>query len=248
MSQTAAEKFPHEQLKYSAGEPRATQPLVLYHSVESACAQKVRLVMSEKHLAWTEVLLNLRKGEQFDPNYLSLNAKGVVPTLVHAGNVIRESTVINEYLDQVFPQPSLKPADPGAQARMRLIVKTVDDDVHPAIGILSYALVLRHQMNELKSPEEMREHFAKVVDPMRRERQRGVHEQGMAAPGATVALMTLGKTLDYLERSLSPGPWLAGETYSLADAAVAPYMVRMDGLRLASLWEGKPKFSAWYQR
>ncbi len=50
-------------------------------------------------------------GDQFDPEYLKLNPKAVVPILVHDGRVIVESTVICEYVDEDFPEPSLKPAD-----------------------------------------------------------------------------------------------------------------------------------------
>ncbi len=49
--------------------------------------------------------------DQFDPEYLKLNPKAVVPALVHDGRVIVEFTVICEYVDEVFPEPSLKPAD-----------------------------------------------------------------------------------------------------------------------------------------
>ncbi|MCF7980380.1 MAG: glutathione S-transferase N-terminal domain-containing protein, partial [Pseudomonadales bacterium] len=86
--------------------------ILLYTSVESACAQKVRLVLSEKKVDWNERSLNLRRGDQFAPEYLKLNPKAVVPTLVHGNQVIRESSVINEYLDEIFPDPPLKPSDP----------------------------------------------------------------------------------------------------------------------------------------
>ena len=82
--------------------------LTLYHSVESTCAQKVRLVLANKRLAWKEIRLNLRKGEQFEPTYLRLNPKAVVPTLTDDTIIVRESTVINEYLDDAYPEPALK--------------------------------------------------------------------------------------------------------------------------------------------
>ena len=109
--------------------------LTLYHSVESTCAQKVKLVLAEKGLEWDENRLNLRRGDQFSPEYLALNPKGVVPTLVHDNVVIRESTIINEYLDDAFPEPSLRPSSPAETSLMRLWVKTFDDDVHPAVGV-----------------------------------------------------------------------------------------------------------------
>ena len=222
--------------------------ITLYHSVESTCSQKVRLVLTEKGLEWREIRLNLRAGDQFDPGYLKLNPKAVVPTLVHGEVVVRESSLINEYLEDAFPEPPLRPAQPQDRARMRLLVKAFDDEVHPSIGVLSYAIFLRHQMNELKSPEELAEHFSKVADPMRRERQMRTHEVGLQSPAAPVAVATLARVFAQMDDSLTAGPWLAGESYSLADAAAVPYMVRATALRLDPLWADRPRVSAWLDR
>jgi glutathione S-transferase len=221
--------------------------LILYHSIESTCAQKVRLVLSEKQVHWNEVRLNLRKGDQFDQDYLKLNSKAVVPTLVHGDCVVRESSVINEYLDEVFSVPALKPEDPYDRARMRLLVKTFDDDAHPAIGVLSYAIFLRHQMNELKSPAELAAHFRRIADPMRRERQMKTHKAGLATPAAHTAVTNLRRVVKQLDEALQQGPWLAGETFSLADAAAAPYIVRAKALNLSSLWDNKAGIARWLE-
>ena len=75
-----------------------------YHNINSVCAQKVRIALIEKGLDVKEHLLTLR-GDQFDPAYLKLNPNGVVPTLVHDGNTIIESSLILYYLDEAFPAP-----------------------------------------------------------------------------------------------------------------------------------------------
>ena len=225
-----------------------TMPITLYHSVESTCSQKVRLVLSEKQLQWQQININLRKGEQFDPAYLKLNRKAVVPTLIHDEKVVRESTVIIEYLDEVFAEPALKPVAPIDKAHMRLLLKAFDEEVHPSVGILSYAIVLRHQMNKLKTPEEMEEHFNNVVDPMRRQRQRGTHFDGLQSPSAAQALMTLGKVMKLMEELLGTKKWLCAETYSLADACAVPYMVRINNIGLTCLWEDKSELQNWFKR
>ena len=222
--------------------------LVLYHSVESTCAQKVRLVMAEKGLEWDEIRLNLRKGEQFGPDYLKLNPKAVVPTLVHGDTVVRESSIINEYLEDCFPEPALRPFAPGERAQMRLLVKTIDDEVHGAIGVLSYAIFLRHQMNERLSATQLAEHFRKVADPARRERQQSTHEKGLQSPAADLAIQTLQRFMAQLADALAGRDWLASEKYTLADAAALPYMFRARALHLAPLWENKPELVAWLDR
>src|SRR3990172_12633493 len=103
--------------------------LELYHHGSSVCAAKVRFVLSEKDLEWKGHYLDILKGDQFDADYMKLNPKAVVPTLVHDGQVILESTVICEYLDEVFPKPPLKPTDPHGRAKMRQWTKAVDEDL-----------------------------------------------------------------------------------------------------------------------
>src|SRR5207244_2069156 len=73
--------------------------LELYHHGSLVCAAKVRFTLMEKGLEWKGHYLDLLKGEHFNPQYLKLNPKAVVPTLVHDGQVLVESTVICEYLD-----------------------------------------------------------------------------------------------------------------------------------------------------
>ena len=72
----------------------------LYHHGSSVCAGKVRFALGEKNLAWQGHYLDILRGDQFAPEYQKLNPKAVVPTLVHDGNVIVESTIINEYIDR----------------------------------------------------------------------------------------------------------------------------------------------------
>ena len=78
--------------------------ITLYHHGSSVCAAKVRLVLAEKSVPWDGIYVDILRGDQFDPSYVKLNPKAVVPTLVHGGRVIVESTVICEYLDGFFPR------------------------------------------------------------------------------------------------------------------------------------------------
>ena len=117
----------------------------LYHNDMSVCAQKVRFALGEKALQWKSRHLNLRAGDQQKPEYVKLNPDAVVPTLVDGGNVIIESTVICEYLDDAYPEPSLSPRNPVERARMRLWTKQLDESVHAATRTISNAIAFRHQ-------------------------------------------------------------------------------------------------------
>jgi ganglioside-induced differentiation-associated protein 1 len=85
--------------------------------------------MRAKNLEWEAIKVDLFKAEQYDTKYLKLNPKGIVPTLVHDGKPIIESTLICEYLDDTFPVPRLIPSDPWQRSRMRLWSKMVDEGV-----------------------------------------------------------------------------------------------------------------------
>ena len=88
--------------------------IILYDFGNSVCCQKVRITLREKGQNWQAIRVDLFRSEQYDPSYLKLNPKGVVPTLVHDGKAVIESTLICEYLDETFPQPPLVPSDPGS--------------------------------------------------------------------------------------------------------------------------------------
>jgi glutathione S-transferase len=86
--------------------------LTLYHNALSTCSQKVRLVLAEKGIEFESRLIDLMSGQQHDPQYVALNPKHVVPTLVVDGEVVRESSIIAEYLDARVEANPLTPEDP----------------------------------------------------------------------------------------------------------------------------------------
>src|SRR6516162_8489882 len=94
--------------------------LTLYHNDMSVCAAKVRTALNEKNIDFQAIHLDLRAGDAQKSDYLKLNPDAVVPTIVHDGRVIIESTVICEYIDDEWPTPPLKPADSFGRAHMRL--------------------------------------------------------------------------------------------------------------------------------
>lgn len=220
--------------------------LELYHSVNSVCAQKVRVALAEKGLAYAEHLLTLQ-GDQFDPAYMKLNPNAVVPTLVHDGQPVIESGVILYYLDEAFPTPPLMPASPLARAKVRLFIKLIDEYVHNSCTILTFATAFRSWFTRL-SNEEMEAQLAKSPSKIRAAYKRDVAIHGLDSKFVVDALQHHEKLLTWMDDALRRAPYLCGEAYSLADIAVIPYIVRLDLLRLARLWEKRPAIAAWYER
>jgi glutathione S-transferase len=222
--------------------------LTLYHGTTSVCAIKARLALEEKGVAYDGPILDLRKGDQFDPAYLKLNPNAVVPTLVHDGQVIPESSVIMCYVDDAFPGPALAPSRPIERARMRLLMKEIDDPVHPACGTLTHAIVFR-KVFVTKSKDEQEAHYARIPDAGRRERQRQVNEQGLQAPIVVGAVKTYSRLLGRMESALADSPWLTGAQYSLADAAATPYVNRLDMMGTFAPWApSHPRVARWFDR
>ena len=220
--------------------------LELYHSVNSVCAQKVRVVLAEKGLEYREHLMTLR-GDQFDERYTKLNPNAVVPTLVHDGRPVIESSVILYYLDEAFPNPPLMPKDLHLRARVRQLNKLIDEYVHNSCTILTFATAFRPWFAGL-SGSEIEKRLAKSPSKQRTEYKRDVALNGLDSKYVRDALGHHEKLLKVMAAALAEGPWLAGEAFSLADAAVIPYLLRLDLLRLKSLWDGLPGIEGWYQR
>jgi len=221
--------------------------LELYHNAFSSCSQKVRLVLGEKRLQWRERVIDLQAGAQHDPEYVKLNPSHVVPTLVHDGRVLVESTLINEYLDDAFPDPPMRPADPVARHAMRLFVKKIDEQVHPAAGVLTYGIATRPMLLG-RSAAEREAAWAQIPDAARRAARRSVIELGVEAPEMGGALAAFVDLLDRMEDALAHGPWVAGDRFSLADAGALPYVLRLDHLSLGFLVQSRPRTAAWFAR
>jgi len=223
----------------------------LYHNDMSTCSQKVRLVLAEKDLRPVEHHLNLRAGDQIRPEYLKLNPNGVVPTLVDRGVAIIESTVICEYLDDAYPQVSLRPADPLLRAQMRRWTMQPDSGLHQAVGVSSMAVTFRHQFIA-KGAAHIEHYLQGVPDPGKREHMRTLIEQGLDAPGVAQAIRRFARFVDDLERQLQQTPWLAGDAFSLADAMAIPYVLRLEHLSYNWWWRGsqrpRPAVTEWLAR
>lgn len=223
----------------------------LYDSALSPCAQKVRLALVEKGLTAELIPVDLTKKENLSPDYLKLNPKGVVPTLVEDGAVITESSIIIEYLDDTHPAQPLRPKSAVDRARMRTWIRLVDDEIHPANGAITWPiLVLPAVLVQAKGDRDAAAAMvARVPNIARRERQMRFLEQGLEAPDTHEALGAFAKALDRMEAALQGAEWLAGPDYSLADIALTPYIQTYAQLGLWPLVRGeRAAVAAWFER
>lgn len=214
----------------------------------SPCAQKVRLVLAEKALDYEAHFVDLAAKANLRPEYLALNPKGLVPTLVYDGQPVIESTVIAEFLEERHPQPRLTPDDPLSRARMRVWTKHVDEVIHPAAGALQWPMLMLPVLGQL--PQEQAEALlAQVPDPVRRDRQQQLYRNGLAAPVAAAGIRAFDKTLGDMESVLADRPYLLGDTFSLADIGLMPYFQTIRNFAWEALYEPhRPAVGDWCRR
>jgi len=94
----------------------------LYDFKSSPNCQRVKVVLAEKNLPYEIVPIDLRAQAQKTPDYLKLNPYGKVPVLTDDDTVLYESCIINEYLEEKYPNPPLLPKDPGNKAKARILI------------------------------------------------------------------------------------------------------------------------------
>lgn len=113
----------------------------LYSGPLSLFSRKVEIVLAEKGLDYERVMVPFSQAEGYFPKHpdvLAANPKGQVPVLIDDDLTLFDSTVINEYLDDAYPDPALRPAAPDERARCRLIELTADEILLPMIARLMY--------------------------------------------------------------------------------------------------------------
>lgn len=217
-----------------------------YHTVNSVCAQKVRIQLAERDLDWESHRMPLR-GDQFDEAYLKLNPNGVVPTLIHDGQPIVESSVILFYLEECFPEMRLMPEDPMARATVRLFNKLIDEYVHNACTVLTFAIAFRSRFQKM-DPADLESYLSSSPNQKRSDHKRDVITHGLDSKFCIEAVEHFIKLLQWIERATREHPYLAGDEFSLADIAVIPYVIRLDMLRLTPIWRAQPHVATWYER
>ena len=225
--------------------------LALYHHGSSVCAAKVRFALAEKGLNVDEShYIDILAGEQFTDEYRAINPKAVVPSLIHDEKILNESTVICEYIDDEFSGPNLIPKDAYSRAQMRMWTKAVDEQLHPACGELTFVCCHRHIVLRLP-PEKLEEFLESTPDQSVtskwKARKQEIVREGFNAPGIEETIRLYSNYLVKMDETLLKSEWLAGDTFSLADIGLAPYVNRLDMLSMSGMWEGRlPGVERWF--
>ena len=122
-----------------------------------------------------------------------------------------------------------------------------DAGLHDACGATSFSLAFRKQLAKL-GDDGLAKFLAKVPNEKRRENIGNMVRHGLDAPGLGQSFRLYKKTVDEMETRLAGNDWLAGETYSLADITLLPYVLRLEHLGLAFFWSEDGPVANWLNR
>lgn len=223
--------------------------LTLLHFPLSTTSQKVRLCLVHKGLAHDERIIDLVRLDQLQPEYLALNPNGQVPTLLVDGVPVYESSIINELLEELVPEPALLPplSDPVSRARVRMWTKYVDAGPTVKIASPTYrAWVAPALAGVPQAP--LLDVVSRAPDESTRARWLRTLRNQIDDAEVAAAYDAIAGMLRRMEALLDGHDWLFADRLTLADLETTPILVRLVHLGRAEHFAGLPRVSAWFKR
>ncbi len=234
-----------------------TDDLTLYHFPHSLCSQKVRLALAEKGARYEVRVVNIGPAhENYEPWYMRLNPRGVVPTLVHDGEPIVDSARIVRYIDEHLPGPPLQPEDPALHALMEEWIERQDrfpmrelsyGSGNSLLMPIGRATIMRRARvlaaHRRRNPGLSAEYTARIEDVKRWKRT-------VSSPKEMAALrQRLADLLEELEALLADGrDWIVGDQYTLADIVWTVFLTRIRFLEGPEALDEIPSVRRYFER
>ena len=188
----------------------------LYYWEPNANPGKVMFLFAEKGVAYEGHYVDLLGMEQHTPEYLALNPKGTIPTLVNGDQILTESTPMMEYIDAVFDGPKFTPVDPLERWRMRWWMRFFDSYLCPAISMPAWQRIFTPVLEQRES-NELNAALTRIPDEQRRLSWRKAMFDEFSDAELEESERRYRYGLTVLEGHLGDFPWVAGDSYSLAD-------------------------------
>lgn len=192
--------------------------LKLYDYPDCPFCQKVRVVLAEKDLEFEKIFVDLRKQEQKLPDFLRLNPYGKVPVLVDEDEVVYDSTIINEYLEDEYPLPRLMPEDSQSRARVRMLEDYCDNSFIPPTTML---------LAQLRKSDAERD--GQRVEQAREELRRALYYLRDRLPGQE---FLVGKEFTLADAAFAPRIMVLGRLGVELEPALAPVQAWIDRIRV----------------
>jgi len=245
------ERHPAPSIERDGLDTSADRPVVLYHFGPSICSQKVRLTLAAKGVKSENREVNLFIDENLEPDYMRINPRGVVPTLIDDGYTVIDSAAIMRYIDRNFPGPELEPEDEGLKEVMQYWLDAQDQ--FPIRG-LTYGnfkgiignLVRSHTPNRIATLKRLRDansDLAEDYEAKLRDTDQWLGEQGDTKIVGNINAQ-MESLLDRLDQQVKDKKWLVGDQFTLADIAWMTILARIDFVDLdKQMWgDGRRPF------
>lgn len=204
---------------------QAMQGLHLYHYSQSNCAMRIRIALAEKNIPWTSHYINLDTQDNLTDDYFAIHPNGLVPAIVHDGQIVYESSDILRYLDEKYPEPSLIPSNPKERAEMEEWLDMTRDLHVKVIKVWVYG----KERYRSKTPESMAEYEKKQPSRELVEFHRMTLQEGhIPQHRIDEADRELHKLFERIESNLGTHDWMVSDQMSLADIAWIPNYKLLD--------------------
>ena len=219
--------------------PKTMTGLHLFYNTYSNCSQRVQLLLAEKGIEAEMHVVDLMRGAQLTEEYHQISPRCQVPAIVHNGTPMEESCDIMKYLEKEFPENSFTPVDSIEQSQMDYWLN-IAGSTHIS-HIVNY--VYAYGYGRLPTPDQWAFYQKHVPHRTKFHKER---REGLVATDRKAATALIDEQFTQLEETLGKTPWLAGNTYSLADIAWYPnaWLLQLFGYSL----EKFPNMQAWMKR
>lgn len=220
----------------------------LYHWEPNANSGKPVIALLEKGVEFTSHYTDLLNFDQHEPEYLEMNPNGTIPTLVHDGYVLTESSQMGEYIDAAFDGPPLRPDNPVQRWRMRYWTKFFDNFFGPSLSMIGWSMFVGPMVRQ-KDPEELQ----RKIDRIPLKERRVAWETAIYNKFTEEQLAESSRRVRYgievFEKGLADFPYVAGPTYSLADINIFCMTYSLPTMQEEHVNEEKtPNLMAWLRR
>ncbi|MEM1416885.1 MAG: glutathione S-transferase family protein [Myxococcota bacterium] len=222
----------------------------LLHFSQSGCSQKVRILLAEKGVSYRAMDVDILHGANATPWFLGINPRGLVPVLVHDGDVHVESNDILRYVDAAFPSERSWMPEGAAEERILGELLDLEDALHLPLRVVTMGF-LAPPAAVKKSAAELQAYARNgAEDPTRRAQVawwRAFGERGGVSPDeARDAVRAFRRAFTELDAIAAEGPWLLGQHPTVLDIAwfISLHRVALAGYPL----EAHPHLARLYAR
>lgn len=224
--------------------------LKLYHAEPVANSMKVLIPLHQRGIEFQSHYVDLHKFEQHEPWFVKINPEGQVPVLDHDGFIVTHSTVINEYLEDAFPDyPPLRPLDIRERARMRFWNKFIDEHVMNYVSMHGWHRMVR-KIAQAIDKDELEKLLARIPLKEQRDKWRTVAGSSFTQEQLDESERKISVAVDRFEEQLKQTTYLANNDFTLADVNAYSHC----GMMVARMFphiankEKTPRVLQWVER